>query len=424
MKDNRIKNSYLVSCVCSILLLLTICYFGLNFVVKETFAGFGGLSGCMLPTIPVNYVPNYPDGVLEPEVFVKMSCEAHKVLDNMFEVPDGYEFNGWNSMPDGSGKILNIGVFTMVSEEATIYAQWKELPKEEPEEEVIKYGDVNQNGLIDEGDYLLIETYLDDSTVLTDNLLTSADVNGDGKIDEVDVDIVKQVCLGTDGYVGYLPLKIVPIYSIYKNDENSDNNDVTTDDGEGNISGSGTGDGTGTGTGSGEGNASGSTGGNTSTGGTSSSGSSNKKPNNNGSSNNGGNTNKKPDTNKEEPVEPKKVVYKFDFINDNKEYASTSCETIEGNACEMTLPKENPIKKNAIFVGWDTNSECSSVSKINKSLLVKGNGTYYACFIVNAAAKKDYSVFTVGLIIFMIWVCAIFTIYLLVKRFKNTEVKG
>ena len=84
MDNNKFKNNYLISCVFCILILMTICYFGVNFFGKDTFAGFGGITGCMNASIDLEYNPNYPDGFELPEVIVKKVCSNTIILDNMY----------------------------------------------------------------------------------------------------------------------------------------------------------------------------------------------------------------------------------------------------------------------------------------------------------------------------------------------------
>lgn len=414
MKDNN-KNNYLISCVCSICILMVICYFGIGYGTKSTYAGFGGLSGCMFYTINVSYDPNYPDNIESPSVHVVPSCNGHKILDNMFEVPEGYIFNGWNSSKDGSGKIHYVGGVSTFDDSSTIYAQWFKIPVEKTP----LYGDVDENGKIEESDSLLVLDYLKDSSILTDDMLINADVNGDDKVDEIDADIIHHVVLETEGYVGYLPDKIVPIYVKYEVDVPADDN-VDVEDSDDSIVSNGTGTGSGT---SGNGiDASGS-----GTGGNTSGNVSGNKPSNNNA------TNKKPANNKEEIKDNKKeevvkeeispIIYKFKFYNDDKEFDNTSCKVLKGSTCDLVLPKGSPGKNGYTFTGWSLIKDCPNESGIIKSMAVNSDNTYYACFQVNENKSNVYTYIIVGFIMTIIWGVAIYGICFLVKKFKNMEIE-
>ena len=143
------------------------------------------------------------------------------------DIFDGwYDEDGIRYMP-GDEKILKKDILMI--------AGWKKI-----DEVIISYGDVNLNGVIDEDDYKLVSLHIDGSNILISNALINADVNSDGKVDLIDVDIIKNAFLGTNGYVGYLPSKPILIYDIYEgnidieNGEIGDDNQLGEDGGENN----------------------------------------------------------------------------------------------------------------------------------------------------------------------------------------------
>ena len=67
-------------------------------------------------------------------------------------------------------------------------------PVVEPE---IKLGDVNDDGVIDQFDYILVKRHYFETRYLTDDELPRADVNGDKVIDQFDYILIKRHYFGT-----------------------------------------------------------------------------------------------------------------------------------------------------------------------------------------------------------------------------------
>ena len=302
-----------------------------------------------------------------------------------------------------------------------LYAQW--VKNKEEEEKVITYGDLNNNGDIDEDDYLTLEKYLSDSSVLSSDQVISADVNGDDTVNNIDVDIIKHAYLGTSGYVGYLPYSIVPIYSLYEgdaiegdnsstgngNDNSSDTNtednnnfDNVTEDNKDNESFS--------------------------------EDLSDNKTNNSSSKNPSSDTNndnedkeseseKREDTDKkEENKQP--IIYEFKFMNENKEYSKTTCIATDSGTCELAIPTYDPVKEGYKFSGWSLDKECSNEALFTGPISVNKSNIYYACFVVDSGDKKNYSFLTVSLILIAVWGITGLTMYKIIKRFKEKNSKN
>lgn len=198
----------------------------------------------------------------------KMKSETKKCFSkyiiegNQFELA-GYKIVSWNTKVDGSGQVYVVDEIFNLETNLILYVEC-----EEKEMVVISYGDINLNGEIDEGDYLLLEENIFQISQLSEQALLNADVNNDKKTDMIDVDIIKQAYLGTEGYEGSLSNNSILIYELYEGTlEDSGNKENTSD----NSSNSGTG---GTGNGSVSGSSGSGIGGNTvSSGGVSGSGS-------------------------------------------------------------------------------------------------------------------------------------------------------
>ena len=223
------KINYMGIWLFSLVLMLSV---GIFSYVRMTYADFNGLTGQIGSIRQVSYYSNYPD-----EFDVKDGLHTYTdivdanyfIANIMFKIPsDSYVFYAWNTRKDGSGIFYQVGKFYKMTENLTLYAIWgKNL-----------LGDVNLDGVVDKDDYITLNRYLNDDSFLKGVVLSNADVNLDGKIYLVDIDIIKQACLGTSGYTGLFTNNPVFIYEIYK--ENNNNSGT----------GSGTGNGNGTGTGS------------------------------------------------------------------------------------------------------------------------------------------------------------------------------
>lgn len=397
MMDRKNGTGYLVVCASCVVLLLLICYF--SFDIKGTSASFGGITGTITVPYDITYSSNWGDlsenG--EDEEYSDSGKKEYMILDNMFEVPLGYAFDSWNTSMDGTGKTYEALSVIDVDTNLNLYAQWVLVV-----EDVLGYGDVNLNGEIDEEDYLLVEKHVLGADILTGQALINADVNLDGNVDLVDIDIIKQVYLGTDGYVGFLPSNPVLIYEVYVKEENDNNlGEIEDSKGNSNVSGSGSSNGTGT---SGNGSGSTSSNGNASNG------------NQAGTGNNVDNDNFD-DSSIENPV----VVYKFEFMVNELQYANTSCEAMEDGTCELILPVTSPTKQGYTFSGWSLTKDCPTGSGITSSMVVSGDSTYYACFMKNVSSSDSNRKSYVWVVVVTLWIVAIRIICLLVERFRRKQ---
>lgn len=217
------ENAFLVAWISCLLLLIGACNVGF---IRGTRAGFGpnNMTGQLTVPCNINYQSNYPSetGKTNEEKTITYICfETYTMNNDAFKL-NGYEIIDWNTSRDGSGVSYPINGDYTLNSDITIYAQW-----EKTGDTTISYGDVNQDGQIEESDYLLIENHVSGISELTGQALLNADVNVDGTVDLVDADIVKQAYLGTEGYIGYLPNNPILIYEVYKDNssENPDDNE-------------------------------------------------------------------------------------------------------------------------------------------------------------------------------------------------------
>lgn len=421
MNKSNAKNRFSIiwgSCLfvflISMIVGFSISFKGTNAYFGDPSYGTGSLGG---EIYSVFYYRNWPD-IDDVEVIENKKYNITKVIsyDELFTVLDGYRFIGWNSKRDGSGISYDVEYVFKLTANINLYAQWRLI---------VAYGDVNEDGIINEDDYLLIEKYLNNEDVLTDGAKINADVNNDDQINLVDVDIIKQVCLGTVGYVGYLPSKPILIYDIYEGnidigtgDENDSNNDVDEDnnnekddstgnqdiiDGNNGVGQTGTGSDS---SGSGFGGAS-------SNGGASNDNSFNV-DNSTDNINDEINEDDSSDSNQgDNKVEDK---FKFKFMNGNLEYFSSECLINDGE-CLLILPKDSPKIDGYRFTGWSEEKGCLDNKGIIKSVYVDSDKIYYACFVDNKSKSNIY----LCIIILSICIVAIKLIWNLVSDFKKNS---
>ena len=399
------RKYFLIFCCLSIVLVGIV--YSINSIMRATNASFGGITGELTVTYKVTYYANWPDENMEENFNAYDGKKIYQVLGNMFAVPSGYEFLGWGTEPDGD-VVYNEGYVINLSEEISLYAIWglvEDSEDDNNEEIVISYGDTNIDSVVDENDYLLIDSYILDNSVLSGQGLINADVNNDGKVDNIDSDIIKQAYLGTDGYVGFLPEKPILVYELYEDNESSnveDNNNNNNNNNNGGNTSSGNGM-----TGSGNSN-SGNNGGNK----------------NNVSSNNkpSVDTNKEDDKKEEESIiiEEKNKEFEFKFMDGDSIYALTKCDVLQDGTCRLVLPNTVPSKSGYSFNGWSLEGDCSK-HIIKENMDVNSGATYYACYFKIEEKKEKKNYFNMWVIVFAIWYLVSVLIYRIIKKFKNNE---
>lgn len=227
MKRINKGNKFLIIWLTCVFLLICVC--NLSFF-KDTWSAFGDLTGQLTVPYTISYISNYPEelNLNEDDKEINFSGNTYTIMANDF-ILAGYEFVNWNTLKDGTGNVYNPNDVITIDKNLTFYAQWKKLEIIE-----ISYGDINLDGIVNNNDYLLLEEYVTLGTGIDELGLSNADVNVDGKIDLVDVDIIKQVCLGTEGYIGMLPNNPILVYEVYNNNSEPESG---TDVNDGNISG-------------------------------------------------------------------------------------------------------------------------------------------------------------------------------------------
>ncbi len=101
-------------------MILTMKKFTFLFFAIITIAGMLAMSGCK-KTYTVVFDANGGTGTMAPQEFT--SGESQALTHNAFSY-EGYTFNGWNSVKDGTGTSYTDGQEITVSSDMTLYAQW------------------------------------------------------------------------------------------------------------------------------------------------------------------------------------------------------------------------------------------------------------------------------------------------------------
>ena len=407
MKNGINKNMFSFLWLICLIGLFILIVIGYSNSIKGTNAYFGDPSGTGSlngEIYSVYYYRNWPN-IQDTEYVQEKKYNITRIFnyEELFTLIDGYQFIGWNTLSDGSGISFDVDTTFKLTADMNLYAQWRLI---------VAYGDVNEDGVINEEDNLLMGKYLNGEEVLTKQGIVNADVNNDGDVNLVDVDIVKQVCLGTVGYVGFLPDKPILKYDIYEGNvdigtdtSNDENNNIGNNNNSNNNSNVDNGIGSGN---VGNGNGSSGTTQNDSL------------SNNNGlGSDNGTGNDDSEDTNtngnnEDLSIDVSDNILKFKFMNGNLEYASSEC-LIDDGKCLLILPKDSPKIEGYKFTGWSEQKGCPDNRGILKSVYVNSDKVYYACFVDNMNWKNVYLI----VIISIICLTAFMTIWNLIDEFKN-----
>ena len=118
-----------------------------------------------------------------------------KIIKPTNPTKEGYKFIEWTL----EGKTYDFD--NLITSDITLVAEWKEV------EIKITYGDVNEDGIIDDKDSLKLQQYLNNEITLDTQSTKNADVNADGNIDNIDYDLlIKYISENSDGAVPTEPL--------------------------------------------------------------------------------------------------------------------------------------------------------------------------------------------------------------------------
>jgi uncharacterized repeat protein (TIGR02543 family) len=106
---------------------------------------------------------------------------------------EGSEFAGWIT---SDGTELTPENTVDLQEDITVYAQWNEIPPEDPPTDIISVlGDLDMDGTFTELDAMLLQEYLLGKESLDDKQLLIADLNDDGKVSCFDLIMIRDLLI-------------------------------------------------------------------------------------------------------------------------------------------------------------------------------------------------------------------------------------
>lgn len=118
-----------------------------------------------------------------------------KIIKPANPTREGYKFIEWTL----DGKTYDFD--NLITEDITLVAKWEKI------EFRIAYGDVNEDGIIDDKDSLKLQQYLNNEITLDTQETKNADVNGDGNVDNIDYDLLmKYISEHSDGVIPSEPM--------------------------------------------------------------------------------------------------------------------------------------------------------------------------------------------------------------------------
>ncbi len=113
-------------------------------------------------------------------------------------VREGYEFLGWSESATATSASYKAGGSYTANASTTLYAVWKvKSTVTPPVDPKIKLGDVNNDGAIDQYDYILVKRHYFETRTLTTDEFSRADVNKDAKVDQFDYILIARHYFGT-----------------------------------------------------------------------------------------------------------------------------------------------------------------------------------------------------------------------------------
>lgn len=113
-----------------------------------------------------------------------------------------------NADINGDGKVDHIDsaiIFWYVNDELKL-----SLPSFTPITDYTLYGDVNNDGIVNDRDWFVLSRFINNQDTLSKQGFKNADINADGKVDNVDVEIIKRA-IEIGSFDGDIPA-IKPIY--------------------------------------------------------------------------------------------------------------------------------------------------------------------------------------------------------------------
>ena len=173
-----------------------------------------------LPNEPITDYVFYGDVNEDGKVNVQDRVMFTRYLDGTFNIVLNYQ-QLKNVDVTGDGKV-NMTDWLLLSRYLAHWNEYSDTLPDYPITNYTYYGDVNEDGEITEEDSTLLSNYLNNNTKISDQALKNSDVNGDGKVNIIDLGLLQMYIETPDNYTDTLPERRITNYTIQYGDVNGD----------------------------------------------------------------------------------------------------------------------------------------------------------------------------------------------------------
>ena len=173
-----------------------------------------------LPNEPITDYVFYGDVIEDGVVRRNDRALLARYFSDSFNVTLNYQ-QLKNADINGDGKVNKVDSIIF----SRVLASWSDYPNTLPDSPItnyILYGDINEDGEITEEDSTLLSNYLNNNTKISNQALKNSDVNGDGKINIIDLGLLQMYVDTPDNYTNTLPDSPITNYTIQYGDVNGD----------------------------------------------------------------------------------------------------------------------------------------------------------------------------------------------------------
>ena len=171
-----------------------------------------------LPNEPITDYVFYGDVNEDGVINEKDVTRLKQYLNNTYNISEQQIIN---SDVNRDGKVNAVDVILLIKYSVNPYKYDNCLPNK-PITDYILYGDINEDGEITEEDSTLLSNYLNNNTKISDQALKNSDINGDGKVNIIDLGLLQMYVDTPDDYTNTLPDSPITNYTIQYGDVNGD----------------------------------------------------------------------------------------------------------------------------------------------------------------------------------------------------------
>ena len=173
-----------------------------------------------LPNEPITDYVFYGDVNEDGKVTAQDRVILTRYLDGTFNIVLNYQ-QLKNADVTGDSKV-NMTDWLLLSRYLAGWNEYSDTLPDYPITNYTYYGDVNEDGEITEEDSTLLSNYLNNNTKISDQALKNSDVNGDGKVNIIDLGLLQMYIETPDNYTDTLPERRITNYTIQYGDVNGD----------------------------------------------------------------------------------------------------------------------------------------------------------------------------------------------------------